>query len=296
MKLKLIVNPYAASGRKIKFIDRIKSRFMEGGFDVHTYISRSPQGVYNCVKKSKNKFDVIVVAGGDGTINKVVNVLAGSKCKFGFIPLGSANCIADGFKIPTNIEEACNVIIKGKTKMVDLGILNGTYFLGFASFGFDAGICYDFQESQKIKNLSLGRRALVVPLYVIYGFKRFFATPSIKMSVRSKKKELCTGYWILIGNIKKYPGDWLVFPKAKVDDGLLDLSVGRKGDFFNNFKYFLTTRKGKHIGLSNVFYSHVKEIEITADQPVMIQIDGEYLGTTPARIKVVPKALNLIVP
>ena len=295
-KLLLIVNPKAASGSKIFHQKKIEKTLAEGGFEVTSCIPKDLAEQKQCLKNSADKYNVVVAVGGDGTINNVINGLESLSCAVGFIPLGSENCIARYLGIPSDPMRVCRIIIAQKTKMVDLGLINNRYFLGFASLGFDAGIIHDFEKSPKIKNLSRGQRILNVPLHILYGAKKFFETKPIKMTVISDDKEIPGGYWILFGNIPEYAAGWRLFPKAKIDDGLLDLVIGKNKDIFNTLKYVITSKTGKHLSLPNLSYDKVKNVKITSDEPVKIQADGEYIGITPAIIKTMPKALKVIIP
>jgi len=295
-KLLLIVNPKAASGSKIFHQKKIEKTLEEGCFEVTSYAPKDLVEQKQCLKNTAVKYDVVATVGGDGTINNVINGLESLTCALGFIPLGSENCIARYFGIPSDPIKACKIIISQKTKSVDLGIINNRYFLGFASMGFDAGIIHDFEKSPKIKNLSRGQRILNVPLHVLYGAKKFFETKPIKMTVISDDKEIPGGYWILFGNIPEYAAGWRLFPKAEIDDGELDLIIGKNKDIFNTLKYVITSKTGKHLSLPDLSYDRVKNVKITSEEPVKIQADGEYIGTTPAIIKIMPRVLKIIIP
>ncbi|MBU0979809.1 MAG: diacylglycerol kinase family lipid kinase [Nanoarchaeota archaeon] len=295
-RLKLIVNPSSACGKKLIALNTILKTLNKNGFEVSIHISKDFKDLYHTARKASKRYKTVVAMGGDGTVNHIANGLAKSRCNLGIIPVGTANCFASEFNIPSNPVKACEIIIKGKTRQIDLGMINRHYFIGFASLGFDAGIVHDFYKSQDIKNLSGGKAELVVPLYIMYGIKKFIETKPVKMVLKIDGKRVPGGYWVVIGNISRYPGDWRLFPKSKVDDGLLDINVVKSADLINTIRCVFTTKKGKHLDMPDLDYHQAKEVIIKSARPVRMQADGEYIGTTPAKIKVVPKALNLIVP
>jgi YegS/Rv2252/BmrU family lipid kinase len=295
-KLLLIINPKAASGSKIFQQKKIEKILEEGSFEVTSCIPKDLAEQKQYLEMAADNYDIVVAVGGDGTINNVINGLESGSCDLGFIPLGSENCIARYLGISENPIKACQVIIGRKCKIVDLGIINNRYFLGFASLGFDAGIIHDFEKSPKIKRLSRGQRFLNVPIHILYGTKKFFETQPVKMEVEADNREIPGGYWILFGNIPEYAAGWRLFPKAEIDDGLLDLIIGKNKDIFNTLKYVIASKTGKHLSLPDLSYDRAKNVKITSGEPVKIQADGEYIGTTPAIIKTMPKALKVIIP
>ncbi|MFH1409012.1 MAG: diacylglycerol kinase family protein [Nanoarchaeota archaeon] len=296
MKFVVIINPSAGSGMKKHYFKSLSDAFSKAGHQVTTIYSQDYKDLFHSARRASKDADVIVAVGGDGTINHVINGIVGSGVLFGFIPLGSANCIANEFNIPLDPPAACSVILNMKTHEIDLGKVNDRYFLGFASAGFDADLVVEIEKKQHIKRLTIGERLLVVPLYIFMGFRRFFRTRHVRLQMIADQVIMPSGYWILIGNTRDYAGFWKIFPQAKMDDGKLDYIIARKKDVVSALKYFFLAKSGQDLGLQTLVRGQAKEIIIHARKKVRVQADGEFIDHTPVNIIVVPKAIKMIVP
>jgi YegS/Rv2252/BmrU family lipid kinase len=235
----------------------------------------------------KSHYDLVIISGGDGTINAIVNELVHSPTTLGIIPLGTVNVFAQSLEIPSELRAACQVIARGKTRTIDLGKANDRYFTSLAGIGFDAYVIRSVDSRLK--------RTIGIGAYVLSGifnlFKYHFRTMRIKIDNQPVKR---TGYLTIIGNSKYYGAKMLIYPKSKMDDGLLDIVIFKSHNFLKFFFYIWRLHKGNLIDLPHIEFFQGKHISIESHGNHLVHIDGELLGRTPVDITVVPSALRVV--
>ena len=231
--------------------------------------------------------DVIIVHGGDGTINEVVNGIAGSDVALAVIPGGTANVWANESGMRHDPAQAVLDIVHGVRRRVDLGRAGDRYFLLMAGIGLDAAIVP--RVSARAKRW-LGRVA-----YIAAGAVTALRTKPwrVELHVNGETRDMPL-YWMLIGNTRSYGSMVQITYRAQVDDGLLDVAVMHRGGLHlivDGVRAFFR----RHDRSPNVDYTRVKVLEVmTPGLPV--QVDGDLLGETPMRFEVEPLALQVIVP
>jgi diacylglycerol kinase (ATP) len=246
-------------------------------------------------KAARKGYGVIVAAGGDGTINEVINGIVGTDAALGILPLGSVNVLARELRIPLKLKDAWKVIEDGHTRTLDLvhmeyeveGKLHNRYFVQLAGFGLDAHIVKQVTWLQKKKWGPLS--------YVLETFKSV-SDELPKIQVRIDDGEPVEAAFALAGNGRYYGGPIPVFSKASMTDGLVDMCLfqsGRRRDILN---YLQAILRGAHTKTRGIIYQQAKSVEITSASPVPVEIDGEFVGHSPVRLKVVPSALKILVP
>lgn len=308
-KVKVIINP--GSGRKkgmsklyqslpgIKFLLRkntqssdfysaqIQNTLKGMGISAEIAESRSAKESTDiALKCAQDSYDLVIAAGGDGTINSVVNGLAGSQTTLGVIPLGTVNLTALGLNIPFDIEPACQIIKRGNIQKIDLGKINNKFFVDICGVGFDAYVIHQTNSALKKK---LGFIA-----YILNGLKNIIRYPFHSIHISIDGNAFQSGSIVIIGNFKYYSASVLIADNAKPDDGLLDVVIFRKKDALSLLRYIWNLQRGSLILLPDVQYVQGKQIVIQKRGHHKIHIDGEYYGKTPAEITVAPSALKVV--
>ena len=240
-------------------------------------------------KAVEQKANLVIAAGGDGTINEIIQGLAGSETALGVLPNGTVNVWAREAGIPLDDVGACGVLLNGQTSRIDLGYVNGRYFLLMVGIGFDGEVTQAV-ERKPLKRLGVLGYALAA-LWLGPGYSSFPAIVQIDgYTVKTRALQ------IIIGNTQLYAGGIKFTWQAKCDDGLLDLCiVGRRnlwGRIVVLWDLFLR-REQRRLW---VRYDTFKRIKVDTPEPVAFQIDGEAAGYTPAIFSVVPGALKVVVP
>ena len=230
---------------------------------------------------AKDEYDVVVAVGGDGTINEVVNGLANTKTRLGVIPRGTANLLAAELGIPNNIEAACQTIAKGHARAIDTATVNGRYFTIMAGIGFDASVVSKVDGKVKSK-----WGALAYPLVALRELARY---PFRRIKIRTQDGIELRAFYVFIQNAKTYASGFAITPSSKMDDGSLEVLMFPTKNIFSLIHYLLSRDKHKFC----VEMQGVKSLEINSNHA--IQIDGEYACKGPAKIKICPGSLRVLV-
>ena len=244
-------------------------------------------------------FDVVVAAGGDGTLNEAVNGLAPSllnrhPVRFGALPLGTANVFALEHRLPLNLAEAWQVVLNGRERAIDLGRAayrtpNGEvtrYFLQMAGAGLDAHAVYLVDWRLKKR---LGKAA-----YALAALKAWRQSRD-RIEVRLGSRTYAAR-WVLVGNGAYYGGNYRVFPRAQTDDGQLDVCLFERLDVFLVLRGWLRLLRGGALAGPGIRHLQGEAVAIRSDPGAHLELDGEYAGTLPATFSVLPRALRLLCP
>ena len=289
----LINNPTAlrASDRKV---ERASRYLTARGYEVEIFSTRQKGDAERYAREALKKMpSLIIAAGGDGTFNEVINGVEGSEIPMAILPIGTTNVLAKEIGVPENPEGAMEVAITCSPKTVSLGkiviarrsSLVSRYFVLMAGIGFDGEAVFGINES--LKKIS-GKGA-----YFFSGIKALsgFNPEELNFNIDGKSH---SGYSAIIGKAAKYGGNFRITPDAKLTEAALYICLLRGKKRSDILRYVFGILTGTHLKFKDVDYLKAKSIEI--DGKAHIQLDGDYFGTTPARIEVAPDALKLIYP
>ncbi|MBV9690611.1 MAG: diacylglycerol kinase family lipid kinase [Ktedonobacteraceae bacterium] len=239
--------------------------------------------------------EAVIAVGGDGTINEIIQELAGTETALGVLPSGTINGWARETGIPLDNVGAREVLLRGRTRRIDLGRLNDRYFLLMAGVGVDAEV------TRAIEHKPLKRFGVLS--YLLVGTWLGLGYPSFQVIVRVGKRTIRTrAVEIIIGNTQLYGGAVKFTWRAKCDDGLLDICVVRTQNAFGRIAVsldFLLRKPERH---QWVRYEKCNMVRLHTNKPIAIQLDGEPAGYTakrgfpPTTFTVVPGILKVIVP
>ncbi len=295
-KYAVILNPFS-----FNFTTRLQSRLHEvvdilrrgGKNEVAVFFTSSSGDAAALARRAYgNGFDVIVSAGGDGTLNEVANALAGTDATVGVLPIGITNVFALEMGIPMNPYKAAKVILEGQVYRIDLGEANGRKFVLMGGAGLEGLAVYGLNLELK---KSIGGLA-----YVISGALRYFKHRREKIVVKyidslGNEKEI-EGYEVVISNTSFHGGRFVMSPGARIDDGLLDLCVFRKKGFFIDLSYFLAFFLSLHHKMPTVHLDKGSRFVLSSEGKVYYHVDSEPAGVLPLEVAVVPASLNVILP
>jgi YegS/Rv2252/BmrU family lipid kinase len=241
------------------------------------------------IRRHRSEIDRVVVGGGDGTLNGVVQGLVGTGLPLAIVPLGTANNLARTLDIPLTIPEACEVAVRGARRRIDLGRVNGRYFFTTASIGLSVQITEELTSKTKRRwgPLAYGVAA-VRALTRSRAFHADISWPGGKRHSRTVQ--------IVVGNGRYYGSALAVAADATIDDARLDLYSLEVRHWVEILALLPSLRRGRHGRKDSVEALRATEFEITTVVPREINVDGEICGTTPARLQVVPGALEVFAP
>ena len=228
---------------------------------------------------------IVAAAGGDGTVNEVANGLAGTDTTLGVLPIGTMNVFSKEHNLPEKLEDAWAVIRAGSQRQIDLLAANDTHFIQLAGVGLDAQVVKETPWESK-KNLG--------PLSYLISAAQIAARTPPKLLIEAGGR-VSEGSFVLIGNGRYYGAKLVLFPKARVDDGLLDVLIFKNIGYLDIAKYLAGVLIGRHTGMDGVEYFQVSEATVRSEQEVPVEVDGELSGALPVTFRVAGK-LRLCVP
>ena len=272
MKYVFIINP--ASGKTDD--DKIKENIIKTleNEEYEIYETKAPKEATEIASRFKNEENTVVYSvGGDGTLNEVVNGIAEGKCKLGIIPTGSGN---DFYR---TLKEAQTENVR-----LDLGKVNGRYFINIASVGMDAETC---NNANKIKSkIKLHSSYYLALIHTFLTFK----SKSLKLKI---DKNVYAGDYIIaaICNGKYYGGGFKIAPVASFDDNQFDIYLVSKASKFKLIKILASLLKSEHEKYNEVRKYTGKNITITSENNLIVNIDGEITISKNIEIEMIEDAL-----
>jgi YegS/Rv2252/BmrU family lipid kinase len=294
LQILVILNPRArgaadtlALGRNIYACLRA-----EGAESNIVYTTLAGEATDLAASGARDGYDLIAAAGGDGTANEVLNGLAGTGVRFGVIPAGTANSLAHYLGLqPGDVGAACHGLVHGQTRTLDLGLINGRYFLGMAGIGLDAYLAHHTRGAWK--------KWLGVYAYVEEFLDTLVDLDPWHMELLLDGRKIEGGMWgVFICNTPRYVWRMEMGVGASETDGELDVVLLRESSREGLFKVAVDLfLRGKPVrGEPGMEVIRAKEIGIRTDPPAYWEVDGEVGGLGPSHCHVVPGALELVVP
>ncbi len=299
VRYKFIYNPNAGKKRNIIpgsgtiTLEEIKLLFKQYQIPVDYYPTRGPGHATELAKNSiKEKYNVVIAAGGDGTIEEVASGLVGSDMVMGIVPLGTFMNIPSALAIPNNIETAVMLIKIGRTRKIDVGqihTLDGEklsqphYFLENAGIGLEAQLQQQFLEMERGDRGSIFKVIKTALNY--YAFRATVKLDDQEIEVKSGMVEVSNGP-ITGANLT-------MAPKAKLNDHRLTVSIF-KMTMWQLLLYFVRMKWGGKAGSRRIQRFSSRLVKITTRRPRLVHADARIFGTTPVVFSVVPNALTVI--
>lgn len=283
----LLVNRQARKGQQQ--LDTATSQLKSLGFKLEEVSIDAPDRLPEVIRDHQKTVDLVIIGGGDGTLNAAVAGLVDTHLPLGILPLGTANDLARTLGIPTTLPEACQVIAAGKVQPIDLGWVNGKYFFNVASLGLSVQITRKLTKEVKQRWGVFAYAATA--MQALWNSRRFHA--EIQMEGRSEKVRTIQ---IAVGNGRYYGGGMTVAEDAAIDDQRLDLYSLEIKHWWQMLALLPAMRRGSHGVSPWVQTWQGKEFHVHTRRPRSINTDGEITTSTPAHFRVIPKAISIFVP
>jgi diacylglycerol kinase (ATP) len=283
----LVINRHARKGSRnfAQAVD-ILNAF---DFELLTVPVKRAKDLPDLIRQQRDRVNLVIIGGGDGTLNAAVDSLIETQLPLGILPLGTANDLARTLGIPDSIPAACQAIADGQIRYIDLGWVNGKHFFNVASLGLSVKITQRLSKGAK--------RRWGVLAYAFTAIRVMTQTRRFSAEIRSQGRSVqVETVQIAVGNGRYYGGGMAVASDANIDDQRLDLYSLELQHWWQIFPLLLTLPKGEHAALSCVRTLGGQEIEIYTSKPYPVNTDGEITATTPATFRVIPHALPVLVP
>ncbi|HZO70685.1 MAG TPA: diacylglycerol kinase family protein [Ktedonobacteraceae bacterium] len=235
--------------------------------------------------------ELVIAAGGDGTIHAVAGGLIGTKSTLGIIATGTMNNLARSLQISEEIRQACQVIAQGDIKQVDVGQINGHVFLEVAGIGLDAAL---FPAAEEIKTAGVlsTMRGVVGGLFKLFTFR----PTRMKITFDDHKSRSYHAIQVTICNSPSYGAHLQVAPEALMDDGLLDVVIYKNFSKLEYIRHAISISQGRRTLQPGISHHRSRSLQVTSDEPIEFHADGIPHGYTPASVKVVAGALRVRIP
>ncbi|MFP5504222.1 MAG: diacylglycerol/lipid kinase family protein [Candidatus Sericytochromatia bacterium] len=290
----VIYNPTAGSGLRKKRVEMMElvARFHANGMSVSTVQTRcAGDGTAAAAEALAQGADVVVAMGGDGTVNEVVQTMAGGEVPLGIIPVGTINVLASELSLPADPLEAVDMLSAGHLRRIDLGKANGRYFTMMVGLGYDAEATMKLIPSLKQWTGPVAYWVAGVSTFMQYKSVRARIAVSDGRKTRRLRRLI---FMMVVSNTGLYAGGVLKFtPESSISDGWLDVCMVRSKRWYTAIYHFSLSLIGKLRSGQDAEFMRVKSLTMRTSRPFPYQLDGDPAGTTPITIEVVPAGLSV---
>lgn len=292
-----IVNPVAGNGIALRITKTIDMLFKElklkyEDIDYEIVYTKEAGHATEIARKYSSRGDYRIYAvGGDGTLNEVLNGMVGSNSSLGCIPGGSGNDFIKTIVTKFDRKRILMNTVLGTEEEIDIGEVNGRYFINIASMGFDASVVKNVDKFKNLKHLP-NKFAYIAS---IFDTARNFKNLNLKMVIDDEEFQT-EAFMVAIANGKYYGGGIKIAPLAEIKDSLLDVLLVRNMTAVKIMKFLPKAIAGKHMDLEEVTFRRAKEVYLLSDEPVFINIDGEIEARREAHFKMDSQKIKFIMP
>jgi diacylglycerol kinase (ATP) len=299
MDAELIYNPVAGpwdSQSAMRLVCRFLARH---GWSVSLQTTQKSGDAARIARQAADRGrDVVIVAGGDGTVNEAVNGLVGTETALAVLPVGTGNLWAKQLRLPTHsvtaplrLYDVTAGLLSAEPRKIDLGCVDGHHFLCWAGIGLDAEVTKGLEPRDRhTKRLGVIPYAVATVLVARHfqGFRTWVQVDGHTVRGRA--------LMVLVSNIRQYAGYFNIATQARIDDGLLDVFIFKGMGFPYAIRHLLTVIGRRHLSDPSVVHRQARTVSITTETLAQVQVDGDPVGVTPVEIAVVPRALTVLAP
>ncbi len=285
-KVLFIINPISGTVKKNKLEEKIKL-YIDKKIDWEIIYTKAPKHATQIANENSQKYDIIAIAGGDGSINETFRGLINTKAALAIIPMGSGNGFARHLKIPLDIKKSIELINRGKIIEIDSAKINDEYFINVAGFGFDAYVAHIFAD--------YGKRGFWS--YVKIIFTKIFKFNPQSLQVKINEKEINSKDFIFsLANSSQYGNNARIAPQADLTDGLLDVIFLRKINVFSAIPFLIKMQTGKLRENKNYKNYKTSELQIISKNKIIAHIDGDPIVFDKiVNIKILKKSIKIVI-
>lgn len=290
-RARLIYNPSAGKEAVRNMLPDILDILEQGGLEVSTAMTHGPNDAIVAAKQASiEHFDYVFAAGGDGTINEVINGLSGMEYRptLGILPAGTTNDLARALGVPRDFRRACDIILERNPVPIDVGQVDDGYFVNIAGCGRLTEITYEVPSKLKTH---LGQLA-----YYVKGLEKLPRLKPIHLDIVSSnfayegKAMLC-----LIANSNSVGGYEKLAPNAMLNDGKFDVILVKPVNLPELIRLATMAFRGDHTASDRVIYFQTDQITVRTNEEVELNLDGEYGGHLPQSFTCLKHHLNVLV-
>lgn len=292
-RARIIYNP--TSGREAfkKQLPEVLQKFEIAGYETSCHATTCEGDAIQAARDAGERgFDLVIAAGGDGTVNEVVNGLADleKRPQLGVIPVGTTNDFARAIGIPRdNILTAVDSILAGEARAIDIGRVNGHYFVNIAGGGRLTELTYEVPS--KLKTV-LGQLA-----YYLKGIEMLPSIRPAEVEIEYDGKLFKGEIMLFLVSLTNSVGGFeKLAPDSKLNDGMFDLLILKKANLADFIRVASLALRGEHISDSNIIYTTANRVKVTSAQKMQLNLDGEYGGDLPGEFVNMYRHIDVLMP
>lgn len=289
-RARLIYNPTSGREEMRRRLPDILQRLDEGGIETTVHATTGEgDATRAAIDAAQRGYDIVIAAGGDGTIYEVVNGLADQEHRpeLGIFPLGTTNDLSRALGISRQWEDYCDLVLRGESRPIDVGRANDRYFINIAGGGSLTELTYEVPS--RLKTM-IGQLA-----YYFKGVEKMVNLTPMQLKIDAEGQDPIEGEFMifLIGNTNSVGGFEKLMPDARIDDGLLDVIALKKCNLAEFIRVVSMAQRGDHFNDPNVLYFRTRRLEVTSPNNVLLNLDGELGGKLPGVFEVLPHHLRV---
>ncbi|CAM3630833.1 MULTISPECIES: diacylglycerol kinase [Saccharibacillus] len=289
-RARLIYNPTSGREEMRRRLPDILQRLDEGGIETTVHATTGEgDATLAAIDAAQRGYDIVIAAGGDGTIYEVVNGLADQEHRpdLGVFPLGTTNDLSRALGISRQWEDYCDLVLRGESRPIDVGRANDRYFINIAGGGSLTELTYEVPS--RLKTM-IGQLA-----YYFKGIEKMVNLTPMQLKIEAEGQGEIEGEFMifLIGNTNSVGGFEKLMPDARIDDGLLDVILLKKCNLAELIRVVSMAQRGDHFNDPNLIYFRTKRLEVTSPNNVLLNLDGELGGKLPGVFEVLPQHLRV---
>ncbi len=285
-RIKLIANPISGGDSRPR-IEQARTFLEQNGARVDLYLTgKRGDATAEAARLKGADYDLVLVGGGDGTLNEVANGLVGCGIPLAFLPLGTANVMALEMGIPIHVESACRIALWGEARPVTLVETDGGFFLMMAGLGFDAAAVRAVSPRLKRR---IGKAA-----YLLAGLSAFVRYRPAALQIQTAEGKSLQAWHVIFSNIRLYGGRFVLAPQGGLEkSGLIACLIDRPGRFAILLFWLRILLRGRLLG----DVKRVESVSFNLTGPVVpVQIDGDDAGNTPFTVTSCSGLIELVFP
>lgn len=280
-------------------LKRLASNIHKYGWDMELVQTQQAGDATRQARQAvEQHFDIVLVAGGDGTINEAANGVIGSSTVLGIVPVGTGNILAHQLRMPIlsltaplYVRDVCESLGNSRVQRVDVGVVNDRYFICWAGLGLDAEIAAYMEPRPRY-----AKRLRTLP-YIIAGFYVAAEFRGVRSHIVIEGHAFRTrAIMALASNIQLYASFFNIAPQARMDDGLLDIFVFKGLGFSYVLRHLMHLFSGRYLRDPKVMHALARNMHAETLPTVAVHLDGDPYGTTPAIVGIEPGKLRLLIP
>lgn len=295
MHTRLIINPTAGPADKPDLLAEIVEALQNQGIEAELCTTTPDEdGEGLAAEAAKAGTGLVIVAGGDGTIEAVSRGVMHTQTVLGIIPLGTRNNIAASLDIPCDLTQAIQTLVEGESGRFDMGKANNHYFMEVVGVGLEATL---FPCGDEVKE-GIKKNYLTAFTSIFSGIQTFLKFKQHRLVMRfdgGRIRRLRT-MQVNICNSPRYGVQFALAPDAKMNDGKLDVIYIDNPSKWDHLRHFFKAMRGERLPHERLNIHRAARIDIKSYPPLEVHADGECLGRTPITVEVVPEALLICVP